>query len=99
VKKFSHRYTFGDFEYIRKLQTPLNKIFYDISGVHGRYSKEGMASNLGPNAVYITIMRDPIEQFKSFWKFFGLERNFNGLSLDSWILRFPLTFLVLKCFL
>jgi len=46
-----------------------------------------MVENVGEKAVFITILRDPVEQFISFWQFYGLTQLMNN-SLNDWILRY-----------
>jgi hypothetical protein len=69
-----------------KVSKPAGHDFFDISCFHGRYSKEAMMENLGPKALYISILRDPVQQFISSWNFYGLSRHFSGISINEWLL-------------
>jgi len=79
-------HTFGDFNFMRKLLLPSTKESFDISCVHGRYSREVLLENLGGEATFITIIREPVKQFVSFWIFYKLEKELK-MDLNSWILR------------
>jgi len=72
-------FTYGDFEFIKKLDDQV-----DILCQHGRYRAKPLHSMLGETAKFITILRDPVEQFLSLWDFY----NFSAvakLSLQQWM--------------
>jgi hypothetical protein len=78
--------TFGAFNYMSKVAKPAGHNFFDISCFHGRYSKKAMIENLWLKAIYISLLRDPVQQFISNWNFYSLSRHFSGISIDNWLL-------------
>jgi hypothetical protein len=72
---------------MRKLRKPKGRRrLYDISAVHGRYSRDAMAANVGHKAVIFSMLRHPVDQFLSFWKFFFMSEKFNNATVDEWLL-------------
>jgi len=75
------QFTFGDFEFIKKLDVDYN---IDLVCQHGRYSKGDLEEMVGENALFLTILRDPVEQFLSLWYFFGYKNVFE-MDLNTWL--------------
>jgi len=75
----AEQYAFGDFEFIGGLKGRV-----DITCQHGRYSRRHLERIVGSNATFLTILRDPVQQFVSLWHFFGYNRAFRT-SLRKWI--------------
>lgn len=49
------------------------------------FNQEEVEATLGPEAVYITIMRDPVDLFESLWGYANLE-NYYKVDLDTFAL-------------
>ena len=58
---------------------------YDIFALHTIWNKAEVERTLGPGAVYITILRDPVELFESLWVYAGLQKYYN-IDLESFAL-------------
>jgi len=61
------------------------KMKYDLFCCHCVWNKAEVESTLGPGAAYITMLRDPIQQFESMWSFFGMA-NFYNMDLETFAL-------------
>ena len=46
---------------------------YDIAALHTKWSQEVFEALLGPEAVFVTILRDPAEAFESLYSYANLE--------------------------
>ena len=55
---------------------------YDMFALHTIWNKAEVERTLGPGAVYITILRDPVELFESLWVYAGFQKYYN-LDLES----------------
>jgi len=49
----------------------------DILCLHGRYAKEPMESMVGKQGTFLSILRDPVEQFISMWTYFHQNKRMN----------------------
>jgi len=76
------RHDFGDFNFIERL-TNYSKI--DVMCQHGRFARDPLLQMLGQKAKFITILRDPLDQFMSMWNFYSFEDVF-GMDLEAWLL-------------
>ena len=58
---------------------------YDIFALHTIWNKAEVERTLGPGAVFITILRDPVQLFESLWVYAGLGKYY-GTDLESFAL-------------
>ena len=58
---------------------------YDMFALHTIWNKAEVERTLGPGAVYITILRDPVELFESLWVYAGFQKYYNT-DLESFAL-------------
>ena len=59
---------------------------YDIFCLHTIWNYREVEATLGPGAIYVTIMRDPVELFESLWSYAGLD-SFYNTDLESFALE------------
>eukprot|EP00095_Tigriopus_kingsejongensis_P009403 maker-scaffold1676_size31565-snap-gene-0.11 protein:Tk09403 transcript:maker-scaffold1676_size31565-snap-gene-0.11-mRNA-1 annotation:"unnamed protein product" len=57
---------------------------YEMCLFHSRWNKEQYRKLLGPNAIFVTILRNPADQFESQYEFFKLQYTFK-LTLSQYI--------------
>ncbi|XP_078620838.1 galactosylceramide sulfotransferase-like [Branchiostoma floridae x Branchiostoma japonicum] len=58
-----------------KLIPPKEK-YYDILAYHTKYNREVTDKALGPNAMYITLLREPLGQLRSQFNFYWMAKSF-----------------------
>jgi len=58
---------------------------YDLFALHTIWNKAEVERTLGPGAVYITILRDPVELFESLWVYAGFQKYYD-IDLESFAL-------------
>ena len=58
---------------------------YHVFALHTIWDQAEVERTLGPGAVYITILRDPLEQFESLWGYSELG-NYYNTDLQSFAL-------------
>jgi len=56
---------------------------YDISTLHSRWNHTAIKYLLGPNAVFVTVLRDPITQFESMYTYMKIFKG--EVPISSWI--------------
>lgn len=57
----------------------------DIFAVHTRLNMKENKKIMPPDTYYVTVLRDPVGQFESMYKFFGLDRQY-AMSLPSYLM-------------
>ena len=64
---------------------------YSLLCLHVRFNKPEMEALMGPETVYISMLRDPVDVFESQYGFFGLQ-GFYGMSIGihDYYLKFGL---------
>jgi len=76
--------TYGDFNFIKSFLST-NEDKFDLSVSHGRYDKYALRRLLGENVTLVTILREPISQFLSYWSYFKFSEERFNCSLDLWL--------------
>ncbi|XP_050712281.1 galactosylceramide sulfotransferase-like isoform X2 [Eriocheir sinensis] len=64
----------------RALRTPDKK--YNMMVVHTRLNADSLAMVMRQEAVWVTIVREPVAQFESLWEYFKMEK-FYKMSLEK----------------
>jgi len=72
-------WSYGDHNFIYKLNASV-----DVICQHGRYGKLPLEQMIGQNGSFISILRNPIDQFLSVWSYYSLAKKF-GMSLKTFI--------------
>jgi len=75
-------FTYGKDQFISAERTYDFGVPNDVFCLHGRYHGDELRDIMDGKGVYVTILRDPVDQFVSTWDFFGLERKYN-MSLNE----------------
>lgn len=57
------------------LRSPDGK--YNMFLLHTRFSEDAISQVMPEDSVYVTILREPMEQFESLWGFYELEKFYN----------------------
>jgi len=57
---------------------------YDAFAVHAMWNKAEVAKLLGKSAAYITILREPVEQFESMYSYMKFEKEL-GMTLQQYV--------------
>ncbi|KAK2704608.1 hypothetical protein QYM36_016865 [Artemia franciscana] len=63
---------------------PWHSLGYDIFAVHTRWNHEAVRSLIGESAVYVTMLRSPVDIFESFYSYSKLDESYNA-SLPDFI--------------
>ena len=56
---------------------------YDISTLHSRWNHTAIRCLLGPDAVFVTVLRDPITQFESMYTYMKIFKG--EVPISAWI--------------
>ncbi|XP_055346219.1 galactosylceramide sulfotransferase-like [Paramacrobiotus metropolitanus] len=57
---------------------------YDIFAHHARYNRKVIPGMMPKDTVYISILRDPVEQYRSIWNYDSLTKRFK-VSLENFV--------------
>ena len=55
---------------------------YSMLALHTRYNQQEMEDVLGEGAIFITMLRDPVDVFESQWAYFGFG-GFYGMTIGK----------------
>ena len=55
---------------------------YSLLTLHVRFNKPEMEAVMGPGAVYVTMLRDPVEVFESQFAFYDFH-GFYGMNIGN----------------
>ena len=56
---------------------------YDISTLHSRWNHTAIRYLLGPNTVFVTVLRDPVTQFESMYTYMKIFKG--EVPISTWI--------------
>ena len=61
------------------------RVDYDVSLLHSVWNASAFRSLLGPEAVFFTVLRDPVDAFESLFVYSNMRRNLGGIELAEYI--------------
>ncbi len=70
--------------------TEAARLQYDIFCCHVLYNQEAMEAVMGTRdegVAYISILRNPTDQFISMWDYYDFSRSHGGITLEEYILQ------------
>ncbi|KAK2708615.1 hypothetical protein QYM36_014272 [Artemia franciscana] len=65
--------------------TPWHHLGYDMMAIHTRWDHKAIKEALGGDPAFVTIVRDPIEQFKSIYGYYNFFKFLGNLSFSQFL--------------